>query len=172
MKLQPCDVLVEYDGDGKNLFRWVLGNRRTHVTMYAGSGKIAESISTGPQYTNADSKYGWRMTVVRFPLTESEATTVLAEAINIINKEKAPYGWSDLPGEAQHLLVRKFLGIDVSYFYIRDKMYICSEFVAECFWRAKVKGFPLTTSKRPLPEHFLIPEFIVADGKLGVDITW
>lgn len=169
MKLQSCDVLVEYDGAGKNLFRWVIGNRRTHVTMYTGGGVIAESVSTGPQYTYASDKYGWRMTVVRFPVEES---LVLAEADNIISKEKAPYGWLDLPGEAQHLLVRKFLGIDISFLYIRDKMYLCSEFIAECFWRAKVAAFPLPTNKRPLPEHFLVPEFIVADGKLGVDITW
>ena len=178
-KLEPCDVLL-YVNEGKDIFsaisRWGAG-RYSHVAMYIGKAFddvpfLFESSGRGTTLINLQSHTGRLVKVMRADhLASWQKKEIIAKAIELASDPQAYYdyhaiAWYCIP----RVLKRKFPFLPIPPKYVRDKKVICSEAVAEAFWRAGIQVLPKDVV--PLPGDFESSPIleVVGEGRLLEDI--
>jgi hypothetical protein len=163
-KLQPADVLVDINEENdlySKLDRWALGSPYTHVRLFCGTPYASmpplfyESIPTkGATFTNAFDSLGQKVVVMRLrPEYQSHKPMVLTEACRIATDPQSRYDFACLPDYILPRLICDKLGIPVPLKYHRDPFMVCSEAVAEPFWRSGLEVLPLDVV--PLPGDFV-----------------
>jgi hypothetical protein len=92
---------------------------------------------------------------------------VVTNALDIVTDIKSFYDYYAIGGLTLILLAKK-LHLPLPIKYHRDELMICSEAVAEAFWRSGIEIVP--PDNMPLPVDFLKSGKIVLDGVF--DSTW
>ncbi len=167
-KLQPLDILVFElaDSPWDKVEKWALGSQYEHVGIYLG-GKwhdFYESGARGTLITPIHNQFGKRCVVLR-PDTDfigNKADQVIANAKAIAGSYDAYYGWIDIQWFVLPKLMLTKLHLPIPLKYHRDKFMICSEAVAEAFWRASLDILPEDVI--PMPADFI--------ESLGLTIIW
>jgi len=164
MNLEPGDILVDIS-EKKDLWhiieRWALGSPYTHVRMFYGALPKAgtpkpvfyESKGRGVIFTSAAESYGQKMVVMR--LRESYQALVpdiLGKAWEIATDERSFYDYLSVPGFILPRLIFEKLHLPLPLKYHRNPYMICSEAVAEPFWRVNLELVPRDVE--PLPGDF------------------
>ncbi len=163
-KLQPVDVLVWINEEQdlySRLMRWGLGGPYTHVMMFYGSPYpdmpplFYESIpARGATLTNVYDYVGQKVVVMRLrPDYDQFKPLVLHEALEIAIDPQSKYDFDCVPGYILPRLICQKLGIPLPLKYQRDSFMVCSEAVAEVFWRANLQVLPQDVV--PLPGDFI-----------------
>ena len=162
IELEPCDVLVCIN-DRKDMFskikRWAMG-RYEHVEMYLGIEftdipLLVESDNRGVVIQNVAHQGGRHVRVMRPDyLTKKQTKTIIRKAVEIASNSKSSYDWIGLIRFAGLRVLRNKFGIKrpITYKYKRDPKMICSEAIAEMFWRSDINILP--TYLTPIPEDF------------------
>ena len=191
-KLEPCDVLL-YVNEGKDIFsaisRWGAG-RYGHVSMYMGKAFgdvpfLFESSGRGATLINLQSHTGRLVKVMRLKIEqwiilpvaswlyipEVRKDALISEAIYLASADTSYYDyhaifWYCIP----RILKRKFPFLPIPPKYTRDKAVICSEAVAEVFWRAGIEVLPKDIV--PLPTDLVTSPILepVYEGRILEDI--
>jgi hypothetical protein len=190
MTLQPCDIIL-FINDKNDLLsrfsRWAIGPY-SHVAMYLGKffnvPLVYESRGRGVVVASLLGQTGNPVAVMRSVLPptslEVKGSTVLAgclemrlTAFSIAADEKSFYDYTAIVRFCvPYILKRKFPWLPYNPpKYKRDKFMICSEAVAEVFWRNDIEIVPKNVV--PLPGDFAISPFLryVGQGKLMEDIN-
>ncbi len=178
--MNPCDILVCIN-DRKDLFsrikRWVMG-RYEHVEMYLGDKfydipLLYESDNRGVVIQNVAHQRGRKVRVMRLELTVRKRARLVRTAVRIASDSRSYYDWIGLIRFAALRVLREKIHKNWSLkLYQRDPKMICSEAVAEIFWRNKIDILPKDIV--PVPADFAKDsqtlEF-VAEGNLLVNLT-
>ena len=162
MKLEPCDVLL-FINEGTDIFskisRWGAG-RYSHVSLYLGDFAVDnfhlvfESNLRGASLVTLESESGRLVKVMRSSwISEGQKQLIISRAVELASEERAFYDYpiiilSVIP----RILKTKFPFLPIPVSYCRDMKVICSEGVAECFWRAYLPV--LSKDIVPLPIDF------------------
>ena len=177
-KLEPCDVLL-YVNEGKDIFsaisRWGAG-RYGHVAMYIGKAFgdvpfLFESSGRGATLINLQSHTGRLVKVMRPMSNDTDKLDILVQAIKIASDPDSYYDYRGIAWYAiPRVLKTKFPFLPIPPKYVRDGKVICSELVAEAFWRAGIEVLP--RDKVPLPTDFETSTFLepVYEGRILEDI--
>lgn len=156
----PGDVLVFLD-ENKSLFgrlrRWLLGFRYGHVALYFTETKhglhlVIESIGRGVAIRALMADQGSFVFVLRLREDDGKGQAVAKQAERLADN---PQSWYDYFGIVRWVIPRLILaklGIRTRD-YQRNQYYICSELVAEAFWRAGIQVVP--RGQVPLPGDFM-----------------
>jgi hypothetical protein len=182
-KLEPCDIFLhETEGNGfiPTLSRWAIGPYG-HVSMFVGDCNIGEgfnkvplvfqSIEKGAGLYSLESMTGELVLVLRPQINSYQELWVISNSIDIASCPKSFY---DYPGIIRYCMPRvlheKFPWLPITVFYYRGVTLICSEAIAECFWRASIEILPQTTV--PLPGDFVTSLILTPAyyGRLMLDI--
>lgn len=182
-KLKPCDILLhETEGNGfiPSFSRWAIGPWG-HVSMFIGDCTIDgfdkvplvfQSIGKGAGLYSLESMTGELVLVMRPLIWPEQKQLVITNAIEIASCPKSYY---DYPGIIRYCLPRvlheKFPWLPIVIVYYRGLTLICSEAVAECYWRALI--LILSQAIIPLPGDFLKSSILVRVyyGRLMQDIV-
>jgi hypothetical protein len=188
-KLQSCDILLfaqEGNGIKEIIGRWGIG-KWGHVAMIGdpfGVPMLFESTGKGAGMHSLESNRGRLIKVMRLDIDslfrEIGTQTIydyliklmLETAINIISDPQSYYDYSCIIQSCvPRALKTKFPCLPIPLKYHRDAAMVCSEFVAEIFWRVGITVLPQDVV--PLPGDFETSPFLkpVADGRLLVDIV-
>lgn len=180
ISLEPCDLLVCLN-DRKDLFsrikRLAMG-RYEHVEMYLGDRfykipLLVESDNRGVVIQNVAHQRGRHVRVMRPILLGKEKMKLIRTAVKIASDSRSYYDWWGLIRFAALRVLREKFGRKrpLTYQYKRDPKMICSEAVAEIFWRNKVDILPKDLT--PVPADFAdessVLEFIT-EGRLLDDL--
>ncbi len=174
ISLSPCDILVS-DRVPSTVFEkaealW-LGNRNTHVRMYYGSVSktrvFYEAAGRGVLLTEfADCTD--TVIAVRPIITNAQSKRVRATAFEIATDTNSWYDFEGLLTSVPMAAMLRRFGIARPY--NRNGKYLCTEAVAECFWRNQIDiGVP--QDRWPLPADFLYAGQRLGRGVVGVDIV-
>jgi hypothetical protein len=177
MQLEPCDVLIDVN-DRKDPFsvirRWVSGPY-DHAALYLGRFSDApllyESDGKGLHILSITVRYGKRVVLLRPKILESERITIIDAALEIASDPKSYFDYFCIVTSViPRLLVEKFC-LPLPLKYHRNNLMICSEAVAETFWRNELDIIPKDIV--PLPADFLDSPILdyVGEGILGKDIV-
>ena len=180
-KLAICDTLLhvnESSGWTSAISRWGIG-KFGHVSIFVGAafGEVPfvfESTGRGAAFHSLRSMTGELVCVMRPLISSSKKQWVISNAIELANDPQAYYDYftivkSCIPRVLKAKLPYPFnLLIPVKYH--RDVMVICSEAVAEVYWRAEIPVLPRDVV--PLPGDFETSSVLerVAEGRLFEDI--
>ena len=181
IRLEPCDVLVCLN-DRKDLpsriKRWAMG-RYEHVEMYLGDKfykipLLVESDNRGVVIQNVAHQRGRHVRVMRPMLLGKEKTKLIRTAVRIASDSRSYYDRWGLLRFAALRVLREKLGRrrPLTYQYKRDPKMICSEAVAEIFWRNKLDVLP--TDLTPIPADFADDSSIleyITEGNLLEDLN-
>lgn len=187
-KLQPTDILVDVNESTaiKSVIeRWALGNPYTHVRMYFGHGEATmnppitpmfrfihpmfyESVGRGVIFTDVRDSFGRKVEVMRlsediidYPVLVDR---VLNSAWKIATDDQSKYDYMCIPNYIVIRLICEKLHIPLPLKYHRNPYMICSEAVAEVFWRSGIDVLP--QSVLPLPGDFVLKSrFLVNEGQ-------
>ena len=173
--LETGDVLL-YINDGgdflSTISRWATG-RYSHVAMYLGKAWgdvpfLYESNGRGVSIQSLQPDKGRPVKVLR--LLNCPTAGLVRQAVMLASDDKAYYdyhaiAWHCVP----RVLKRKFPFLPIPPKYVRDKKMICSEAVAEVFWREGIDVLPRDIV--PLPGDFETSPVLQAvyEGKLLED---
>lgn len=174
-RLEMGDILVYVDegtGFTSSVSRWAIG-RYNHVSMYLGEAMggvpfIYESNGRGVSIVSLQYQTGRLVTVLR---PEIEMQTTSSEAIKIASDPKSYYDYfAYVHNCLPRVLKEKFPWLPIPSQYHRDDAMICSEAVAEAFWRAGIDILPQDVI--PLPGDFVKSLILdpVYEGRLLEDI--
>jgi len=163
-KLMPGDIVVDINDKTdlySKLVRWALGGPYTHVWMFYGAlvpsmpPLFYECMPTrGATFTNVFDYLEQKVVVMRLrPEYQSYMPAVLNQAFRIATDSKAKYDFACVPDYILSRLICTKLGIPLPVKYQRDPFMICSEGVAEAFWRANLQVLPQDVV--PLPGDFV-----------------
>lgn len=182
IQLKPCDILL-YVQEGKSLpavlVRWAAG-RYHHASLYIGGDfgqipsspgqppipLIAESAGRGARFTNLSAHTGRLVTVLRPQLNHSRTDkwAIIAQAIMLVSKPTSYYDFLTIARSfIPRLLWQRFPFLPINPYYVRDSMFICTELVAECFWRVCIDVLPENVC--PMPKDFLDSKWLVKQGE-------
>ena len=189
-KLQPADILVNVNSEKdllSRLKRWAIGPY-SHVFLYMGKVSLLtdwgleriikvpmlfESIGRGVCLRSLSERYGEQVVVMRLKLYENrrQIPAVITQAIKLASDLQAYYDYSVI---AWHIIPRIFfekLHLSIPLKYQRDEKQICSEAVAEVFWRTEMNILPQDIA--PLPGDFVESSLLeqVWYGKLSSEIV-
>ena len=166
MKLEDADVLVDVN-TSKDLFhrikRWFLGNPFTHVRMFYGRKRphslgepvFYESRDRGVIFTKARDFLGQKVIVMRLrPDYASYKTAILQAAWEIATDPHSHYDYLSVPGFLIPRLIFEKLHLPLPLKYQRNPYMVCSEAVAEVFWRSDLNVVPQDVE--PLPVDFVL----------------
>jgi hypothetical protein len=188
-KLQSCDILLfaqEGNGIKEIIGRWGIG-KWGHVAMIGdpfGVPMLFESTGKGAGMHSLESNRGRLIKVMRLDIDslfrEIGTQTIydyliklmLETAINLISDPQSYYDYSCIIQSCvPRALKTKFPCLPIPLKYHRDAAMVCSEFVAEIFWRVGI--CVLSQDVVPLPGDFETSSFLkpVAEGRLLVDIV-
>ena len=159
-KLQPLDILV-FEIVTNSLWdrieRWGLGNPYGHVGMYLGGPfqDFYESAARGVLITNIQWQFGKTCMVMRPKpeVIDDSGPTLINIAHEIEGTYDAYYGYEDILWFVIPRLILGKLGLPIPLKYHREVHMICSEAVAEVFWRVNMKVLPMDIV--PLPGDFI-----------------
>jgi len=176
-KLEPCDVFL-HEIEGNSLWarmqRWAVGDYG-HVSMYIGRSLfntpfIFESDGRGAGIESLQYKHGQMVIVMRPKINEEKKIEVVSRAIELASDDQAYYDYLAIIRSCIPRVLSEKLHLPIPDDYRRDAMVICSEVIAEVFWRADLDILPETTV--PLPDDFADSLFLkpVARGRLMEDI--
>lgn len=174
IELKPCDVLVCIN-DRQDTFskvkRWAMG-RYEHVEMYLGVEFadipiLIESDNRGVVIQNVAHQDGRHVRAMR----PGSIQKLIRKAVEIASDSKSYYDWFGLIRFAAVRVLREKFGkkYPLTYRYKRDPKMICSEAVAEIFWRNDIDVLP--TDLTPVPADFADESdtlSFVAEGKLVI----
>lgn len=186
--LQSCDIILFRNDRNDPLARfsrWAIGPYE-HVAMYMGRiftriysflPMVYESRGRGVYIASLLPQTGKPVAVMRPILgAESYREKLLKTASEIAADEKSLYDYfcivySCIP-RVLHEKLPPWLPIPIPVKYHRDIFMICSEAVAEVFWRNGFEVLPEDTV--PLPVDFVLSPVLqyVGQGKLIEDILW
>ena len=177
-KLEICDVLLHVN-EGTDwtsaISRWGAG-RFGHVSMYIGKAWgvpfIFESDGRGVVLQSLQHKTGELVKVMRHTVFPSPEHELVTEAISLASSDRAYYDYFTIVRSCiPRALKMKFPWLPIPVKYHRDPMMICSEAVAEVFWRAGIEV--LSKDIVPLPIDFETSPILepVYEGRLLEDIT-
>lgn len=163
MKFLPADIILDINErhDPYSVIkRWVLGNPFEHVRMFYGSGIASteiplfyESVGRGVILTQAHDFIGKKVAVMRLDVGYQEAIPdIIGNAFHIATQIQSKYDYMCVPGIIIPRLICEKLGIPLPLKYQRNPLMVCSEAVAEPFWRAGVPILPQDIV--PLPGDF------------------
>lgn len=171
--LSPGDVLVninERDDPYSRLKRWAVGPYE-HIFMYMGrlfidiGGEafpkginvpmLFESNGRGCCLRSLSERYGEDVVVMRakWRSVEAKLPQVINEAIKLASDLQARYDYSVIATHIIPQLVLEKLHLPIPLRYHRDKLMVCSEACAECFWRSDIEILPRDIV--PLPGDFV-----------------
>ena len=180
--LQTCDVLVCIN-DRKDLFsrikRAAMG-RYEHVEMYLGDTfhkipLMVESDNRGVVIQSMKHQEGRHVRVMRVSsilLVEVACNAgkvnlnkLVKTAVQIASDSRSYYDWFGLVRFAALRVLRNKFGITrpLTYRYKRDPKMICSEAVAEIFWRNKMEILPRDLT--PIPADFAFSNHLIYIGE-------
>jgi hypothetical protein len=179
IKLQCCDVLLFVDeGTGWTdvLSRWAIG-RYNHAAMYlekfCSIPLLYQSTGRGVGLDSLLLETGRLVMVMRPENVDPETfqAKVSTNAIAIASDPQSYYDYlaivtSCLP----RVLEEKFPWLPIPLKYQRDKYMICSEAVAECYWRSDIDVLPKDII--PLPGDFLLSPVLrmMGEGRIIEDV--
>jgi len=175
-KLQSCDVLLfsqEGSGIKKIIGRWGVG-KWGHVAMVGNTDNVPilfESTGRGAVIHSLESNRGRYVKVMRLNVNIIYKV-LLSTALNIVADPHSYYDYYCIVrSRIPRVLKTKFPWLPIPLKYHRDAAMICSELVAEIFWRASINILPKNIV--PLPGDFEFSQFLkpVAEGRLLVDIV-
>jgi hypothetical protein len=180
-----CDVFCYVDeGTGwtSTISRWGIG-RYNHVSLYIGrtiyGPLLYESNGRGVCIVNLQYQTGRLVTVLRPHADDIGRALVTAKAIEIATDPQSYYDYLAYVNTClPRVLKEKFPWLPIPTPYHRDPAMICSEAVAEAFWRAGIDALPQLPkdadyyTEVQLPGDFYESEFfdIVHEGRLFDDI--
>jgi len=174
IELQACDVLVclnNRQDTFSKIKRWAMG-RYEHVEMYLGVGftdipLLVESDNRGVVIQNVAHQDGRRVVVMRPNLTKKEIKMLIKKAVEVASDNKASYDWFGALRYAALRVLREKFGIKrpLIHKYKRDPKMICSEAVAEFFWRSGIDVLPQDIV--PIPADFAEETDILSYVELG-----
>ena len=166
MKLEPADVLVDVN-TSKGLFsrivRWFLGDPFTHVRMFygrrlpnsLGEPVFYESLNRGVMFTKARGFLGKKVVVMRLrPEFQRYIPAIIEKAWGIATDPQSAYDYWSIPSFLIPRLIFEKLGLPLPLKYQRNPFMVCSEAVAEVFWRAGLNVVPQDVE--PLPGDFVL----------------
>lgn len=160
MKLEPCDVLLYIDeatGICSLISKWGAG-RFSHASLYIGEAFfdipfLVESSGRGAVIASLQSHTSRLVQVMRPVIASGARKSVIQEAIKIASSSNAYYDYFTIARNCiPRILWEKFPFLPIPPYYVRDSMFICSELVAEAFWKAGIDVLPEDTV--PLPIDF------------------
>lgn len=186
LRLTPTDILVDVNESRalKHIIeRWALGNPYTHVRMYFGDGSDSrsflslkmpfpmfyESVGRGVIFTDVHHSFGQKVVVmginpdiIDLGLNDTR-DQVLSHAYDIATDPQSAYDYMSIPTFLIPRLICEKLGIPLPLKYQRNPIMVCSEAVAEPFWRAGLNVVSLDVE--PLPGDFvLLSRYLVNKG--------
>jgi uncharacterized protein YycO len=159
IKLQPGDVLmfVQEGNDWKSVIgRWGIG-RYGHVAMYLGNAfnvvpVMIESTGGGVEIHSLQYATGDLIKVMR-PKAISEIDSIIKVAIDIASDPQSYYDYFCIIKNClPRVFKEKFPWLPIPLQYHRDAAMICSELVAEIYWKAGINILPKDIV--PLPGDF------------------
>ena len=174
MKLEPGDILVNVNTrqDLKSKIMRAASGEYEHVFIYVGkvfnSPFLFESSTRGVCYKALSSRYGQCVEVLRPQLTKEDKEEVIKTSIEIGSLDTSSYDYKDIFIYAiPRILYRKFPSLQEHFpMYVNDKQFICSEAVAECFYR---NGYEIVPSNViPLPEDFVYSDMVDKLGRISL----
>jgi len=169
MMIEPCDIIVcKSSGKGtwKKLKTWVLGSPYEHVFMYLGDRVIPgypliyESAGRGVTVRNIAAQFGRQVVVMRLKITEAQRQQVIKNALEIAFAYDSYYDYL-AAGHLVLILLLQKLHLPIPLKYQRNSLFICSEAVAEAFWRAGIEVLPRNVV--PSPGDFVTMSISMAD---------
>lgn len=175
-KLLPGDCLVNVNR-GKDpwsvIRRWAVGSY-SHCFLYMGvlrlgatryracAGRVPmifESYGRGASLRMLSEHYSEEVVVMRLkPQYRRRIPKVLREAIKLASDPQAYYDYLVVVTHLIPWLILQKLGIPVPLKYHRNSLMICSEAIAEVFWRANVSVLP--DDIVPLPGDFVTSDLL------------
>jgi len=172
------DIFVYVDegkGFTSTISRWAIG-RYNHVSMYIGKAFgdipfIYESNGRGVSIVSLQHQTGRLVTVMRPQLTDPIKQIIIYHAMFIASEKKSYYDYlSYVHFCLPRVLKEKFPFLPIPSLYYRDDQMICSEAVAECYWRVGIDILPQDIV--PLPGDFVESLILdpVYEGRLLEDI--
>jgi hypothetical protein len=178
IKLQSCDVLLYVDeGTGWTsvVSRWAIG-RYHHAAMYlekfCSIPLLYQSTGRGVGLDSLSLDTGKLVMVMRpeyvYPEHQIKIATI---AIAIASDPQSYYDYLAIVSSClPRVLEEKFPWLPLPLKYQRDKYMICSEAVAEAFWRADIEVLPKDVI--PLPGDFLTSPVlkIMGEGRVMDDV--
>ena len=184
MKLEPSDVLVDVN-TSKDLFhrikRWLLGTPFTHVRLFygrklphsLGEPVFYESRDRGVMFTRARDFLGQRMVVMRLRPDYAGFKPIIHKAAwEIATDPQSAYDYWSIPGFLIPRLIFEKLGLPLPLKYQRNPYMVCSEAVAEAFWRAGLNV--VSQEVEPLPGDFVAGSWLLVQvwqGKLSEEVV-
>jgi hypothetical protein len=157
--LKPGDVLV-YVNDRTDWFSRLkrkMSTKYEHVSMYLGRAfdepMLYESDSRGVGIQSLNHQRGRLVEVYRPKLSASKIKKIAATAVVIASAETSRYDYLDIMSEVLPRLLYGYFGVGFMLKYRRDGHYICSEAVAEAFWRNGIEV--VCENEIPLPSDFV-----------------
>jgi hypothetical protein len=174
-KLEMGDVFVcvnEDRGFIASFSRWAIG-QWDHVSMYVGKAFnevpfLYESNGRGVAIHSLQPQTGRLVTVMR---PKIQIQKVIEQAIEIATDPKSYYDYYAIVHSCvPRVLKEKFPWLPIPLQYHRDDAMICSEAVAEAFWKAGINVLPQDVI--PLPSDFIMSSILnfVYGGRLLEDI--
>lgn len=185
MKLESCDILLFINDKNDPLSRfsrWAIGPY-SHVAMYLGKffnvPLVYESRGRGAYIASLLPQTGNPVAVMRPVLPPlfigqwvSPQSQLIKVAFEIAADEKSFYDYFCIVYSCvPRVLKEKFAWLPLPVKYHRDIFMICSEAVAEVFWRNEVEVVPKDVV--PLPGDFSLSPILMylGQGKLMEDIV-
>jgi len=159
-KVEPCDVFLhEIEGDSlfSKLERWAVG-KYNHVSMFIGEAFdgvpfLVESDGRGAVIQSLQHKTGQLVLVMRPEIDAAEKKILISEAIKLASDDNAYYDYFAIVRSCiPRVLKEKFPFLPIPPKYVRDQMVICSEAIAEIFWRSGIDILPKDIV--PMPDDF------------------
>lgn len=177
-KLEFGDVFLfvnEDKGWTADISRWGIG-RYGHVALFTGPAFtnvpfLFESTGRGCAFHSLYHHYKELVLVMRPQISLFSQLQIIGEAIDLSNDPEAYYDYFTIAKSCiPRVLKTKFPWLPIPLKYHRDPMMICSEAVAECFWRAGIEVLPKDIA--PLPGDFAESLILdpVHEGRLLQDI--
>jgi len=192
MKLETCDIILwinEKNDPISRLSRWAIGPY-SHVAMYLekfeGVPMVYESRGRGVTIASLLPQIGSLVAVMRPifhllplkpPFSSPETfiplkTRIIKTALLLAADEKSFYDYSSIVHSVlPRIIAEKLPWLPLPVKYHRDIFFICSEAVAEVWWRNDMEILPRDVI--PLPMDFALSPILryVGTGKLMEDIV-
>lgn len=160
MQLHPGDILL-FDA-GRNwgflapVVRWLM--EHDHVAMFygytdKGMPLIVESIGRGVMIRTLLAYSGEKITILRPKVDYDTVLEIMIAAREIVDDPKSYYDYLCVVRFAIPRIIAQILGLPLPLKYHRTPQMICSEFVAEVFWRVGIEVLPMDIV--PMPDDFL-----------------
>lgn len=175
-KLRPCDILV-YDNIAESKLLSFLAERIVgkykHVAMYLGEfcnvPMIYESNGRGVIVQSMLGHMGRNVVVMR-PTIELMNDKIFNEALRIASDQNSYYDFLAVGTSCVFRWLNERFNIPIPLKYHRDQFMICSEAIAEVFWRNDIEV--VAYHKVPIPGDFIDSRYLeyAYEGKLITDL--